>query len=98
MFKNKNNEATRRNRSAKADPDEADHAYEDSWYRSLKALAESRRADQDKEITDGEAVEVEEETVQEEAVEEDSAGEGEAPTPPASRRPGHGTLRRTDSP
>jgi hypothetical protein len=66
MFKNKNNEATRRNRSAKADPDEADHAYEGSWYRSLKALAESRRADQDEETTEGE-------TVEEEAVEEETA-------------------------
>jgi hypothetical protein len=76
MFKNKNNEATRRSRSAKADPDEADHAYEDSWYRSLKALAESRRADQDEETTDGEATDgeaVEEEAVEEEAVEEETA-------------------------
>ena len=59
MFKNKNKEAIHRNRSAKADTDEADHAYEDSWYRSLKALAESRRADQDGETVEEEAVEEE---------------------------------------
>jgi hypothetical protein len=78
MFKKKDNETTARTKSAKADVDEADHAYEDSWYRSLKALAEARQADDDEKTVEEEAVEeeaTEEEAVEEEAVEEEATEE-----------------------
>ena len=59
MFKKKDNKTAARTKSAKADVDEADHAYEDSWYRSLKALAEARQAGNDGETAEEETAEEE---------------------------------------
>jgi len=67
MFKKKDNKTAARTKSAKADVDEADHAYEDSWYRSLKALAEARQAGNEEETAEEETAE--EETAEEEVTE-----------------------------